>query len=122
MADELFPKAPPAKPSQVDAAFRNGSVTAIGVVLAFSLGFLNNWAAQPSAWTLMDFAAVSIITGGLGFQIRALAGMLSIASLEILVYERLIRVFLIGLALVSAGVIVAILGDLIGFGQNVLGR
>jgi hypothetical protein len=117
MADNLFPKGDPDKPAEIDATFRNGSVTAIGVVLSFSLGFLNNWTSQPTVWKGSDLAAIATIALGLGCQFRALAGMLSIASLQLLVYNRLIRVFLIGLALVVGGVAIALTGDAIVFGE-----
>src|ERR1700691_2520624 len=96
---------------RVGATFRNGSVTAIGVVLAFSLGFLNNWASLSTPWIPQDLGAVALIAGGIGFQIWAIAGMLSVASLELPIYQRLIRIFLLGLFLVSLGVLLAIGGD-----------
>jgi hypothetical protein len=36
-----------ADPQRIDAAFRNGSVTAVGIILGFSLGFLSQWASNP---------------------------------------------------------------------------
>ena len=35
---------------KIEATFRNGSLTAISVVLGFSLSFLNRWAGLPGAW------------------------------------------------------------------------
>ena len=89
------PEPQPAR-KQIDSTFRNGSVTAIGVVLAFSLGFLNNWSSLPTAWIPEDLIAVALIAGGIAFQIWAMAGMLSVASLEVPVYQRIVRIFLIG--------------------------
>ena len=37
-------------PDGIDSTFRNGSVTAIGVVLGFSLAFLSHWVEQPGGW------------------------------------------------------------------------
>ena len=89
-----YPDKPPAPEplpvrKQIDSTFRNGSVTAIGVVLAFSLGFLNNWSSLPTAWIPEDLIAVALIAGGIAFQIWAMAGMLSVASLEVPVYQRI---------------------------------
>ncbi|MFT4128475.1 hypothetical protein [Labrys sp. WJW] len=111
------PPAPPTEPEKIDVIFRGGSVTAIGVVLAFSLGFLNNWASQPGTWIPEDLAAVFLIGGGIIFQVWALAGMLSPTSLQGLVYRRIVRIFLTGLILVSIGVLVAIAGDALGYSR-----
>ncbi|WP_413991834.1 hypothetical protein ACMDCR_07000 [Labrys okinawensis] len=123
MADET-PSPPPTPviepPKRIDATFRNGSVTAIGVVLAFSLGFLNNWASQPGNWIPEDLAAVVLIAVGIVFQIWSMAGMLSVSSLEEPIYRRIVRIFLIGLILVSIGVLVAISGDALGYSRLLL--
>lgn len=120
MADEL-PSPPPETPPatrRIDSTFRNGSVTAIGVVLAFSLGFLNNWSQLPTAWIPEDLAAILLIASGIAFQIWALAGMLSVESLEESVYRRIVRIFLIGLAMVSLGVLLAIGGDALSYAKT----
>jgi hypothetical protein len=116
------PPAPEPQPArkQIDSTFRNGSVTAIGVVLAFSLGFLNNWSSLPTAWIPEDLVAVALIAGGIAFQIWAMAGMLSVASLEVPVYQRIIRIFLIGLTLVALGVLMAIGGDSLNYARSLL--
>jgi len=45
--------------------FRNGSVTAVGIILGVSLGFLSQWATNPIAWSKLDIAAaIPIIVGG----------------------------------------------------------
>jgi hypothetical protein len=113
------PEPPPAR-KQIDSTFRNGSVTAIGVVLAFSLGFLNNWSSLPTAWIPEDLIAVALIAGGIAFQIWAMAGMLSVASLEVPTYQRIIRIFLIGLTLVALGVLMAIGGDSLNYARSLL--
>jgi hypothetical protein len=103
---------------RVSPTFRNGSVTAIGVVLAFSLGFLNNWATIQAPWLPLDFGAVALISCGIGFQIWALARMLSIASLELPTHRRIVGIFLAGLFLVSLGVLVAIGGDALHYNRK----
>lgn len=107
--------------SRIDATFRNGSLTAISVVLGFSLTFLNRWAAVPGAWHTTDYVAVVAIVLGIAFQVGTLATLLSMRSLELTTYERAIRVFLTGLGLVAVGVGAAILSDVVGAGQRVLG-
>jgi hypothetical protein len=112
---------PPEEPSSIEATFRNGSLTAISVVVGFSLTFLNRWAALPGTWTKSDLAAVLAIVVGIAFQIASLSSLLSPRSLLLRNYIRAVRAFLVGLGLVAIGVAVAIASDLLGHGQQVLG-
>ena len=104
----------------IDSTFRNGSLTAIGVVVGFSLGFLSRWAGLPGSWAQTDLVAVFLITFGIGLQIKALADMLSTRSLVLARYNRTIRIFILGLVLVAAGVVAAIFADVMGWGGTVL--
>lgn len=111
----------PSEPERIDADFRAGSLTAISVIVGFSLSFLSRWAATPGTWHRLDLAAVGVIVVGIACQVAALAALLRVGSLRLPVYNRSITVFLCGLALVAAGVLVALVGDLTGWGQGVLG-
>lgn len=111
---------PADKAATIDPTFRNGSLTAIGVVVGFSLSFLSTWAAQPGPWNRTDIGAVLLICVGILLQIRALAGMLSIRSLQLASYERLIRYFLTGIGLAAIGVGIAIFADVLGFTTTAL--
>ena len=112
--------APLGRKPQIEATFRNGSLTAISVVLGFSLSFLNRWAGLPGPWDRGDLIAVAAISAGIIFQILSVASMLSVRSLALRRYDRGVRVFLVGLTLVAIGVAIAIAGDIAGLGQNVL--
>lgn len=103
----------PAEPGQISATFRNGSVTVVGVLSAFSLGFLTAWAANPIPWALKDLFALIPILVGVGFQIWSLAELLDFRSLELGRYNRAIRHFMIGLILVGIGVTVALAVDVL---------
>lgn len=105
---------------RVDSTFRNGSITAIGVVVGFSLGFLSRWAALPGDWEHSDLASVALITLGLALQVKALADLLLVSSLQLKRYNRSVRFFLSGLVLVGIGVVFAVFADLLGFGGVVL--
>jgi len=104
----------------IEVTFRNGSITAIGVVVGFSLGFLSRWSALPGEWTHSDLVSVALITLGLVLQIKSLADLLLISCLQLKRYNRSIWIFLTGLALVGSGVILAIFADLFGFRGIVL--
>jgi hypothetical protein len=103
---------------RIDATFRNGSLTAISVIVGFSLSFLNRWAAEPGPWEISDLAAIVV---GIVLQVSSLASLLSVRSLLLGNYVRAVRLFLIGLAVVSIGVALAIASDIFGYGQKVLG-
>lgn len=107
--------------ARIDSTFRNGSLTAIGVVVGFSLGFLSRWAGLPGDWSRSDLLAVSAITIGIVLQIKALADLLSVQSLVLSRYNRAIRFFLAGLILVAIGTGAAIFADLMGYGGIALG-
>jgi hypothetical protein len=107
------------KPATIDSTFRNGSLTAIGVVVGFSLGFLSRWASTPGEWTRPDLVAVTAITLGIALQIKALAELLSRQSLAVHRYDRAVRIFLTGLILVAVGVVLAIFAEVIGLGGNI---
>ncbi len=81
----------------IEATFRNGSLTAISVLVGFSLSFLNRWAALPGTWHASDLVAVGAIVLGIGFQITSIASLLSLRSLILEKYSRAVKLFLIGL-------------------------
>ncbi len=118
---EQNPTAPETQP-RIDATFRNGSVTAVGIILGFSLGFLSQWASNPIAWSRIDIIAALPIVAGITLQGKAFADLLSTQSLILSNYDRARTTFLIGLALVAAGVGVAILLDILGLGPRTLAQ
>lgn len=93
---------------RIEAVFRNGSVTVVGVVAGFSLTFLTAWAANPLPWQLHDLFGIGPLIVGIAFQLVSLAVLLHPNSLERRRYDRAVRLFLIGLVLVAAGVVIAI--------------
>lgn len=104
--DQQDPKEEP-----IETVFRNGTVTVVGILLAFSLGFVTHWAANPVPWRLYDLFAVVPILGGIALQMRALSILLEISSLRRQVFERANRIFMFGLILTACGVGLAILLD-----------
>ena len=105
---------------RIDGIFRSGSITAISVVLGFSLGFLARWSGLPGPWAGSDLFAVAAITLGVALQIKALVDLLAVRSLIVVHYERAIRIFVAGLIVVALGVIVAVFAEVLGRGGFVL--
>ena len=118
--DDLRPNGPKTAKDTIDATFRNGSMTAISVIVGFSLSFLTRWAGIPGLWNASDLIGLTAIIFGIAFQILALAKLLLINSLLVQNYKRAVKLFLIGLALVVSGVGFAITSDLAGHGQLLL--
>jgi hypothetical protein len=106
-------KSPPKSTAKIDATFRNGSMTAIGIILGFSLSFITRWGANPVPWQVVDLFAVVPLLTGIAFQIWAFATMLKPESIEIEVYTRAKNHFLLGLMGVLAGTGIAILLDIL---------
>ncbi len=104
----------------IDSTFRSGTITAISVVLGFSLSFLTRWAGYSGDWSAADLVGLTTISAGIALQIWSLGQILSIQSLILATHNRITRTFLAGLILVALGVLLAILGYLIGYGQHVL--
>jgi hypothetical protein len=105
------PAATPASPSHIDGTFRNDSITSIGVILAFSLGYLTKGAGNPLPWHLADAFALVPKAMGTALLALALAQLLMPESLEIVGYRDCVHWFLLGLILVAAGVGVAVMLD-----------
>lgn len=106
----------PQEPAKIEGIFRSGSITAISVVVGFSLGFLVRWSGLPGRWAGSDVFAVLGITLGVALQIKALVDLLSVKSVIVTHYERAIRIFVVGLVLVAIGVVAAIFAQIIGHG------
>lgn len=95
----------------IETVFRNGTITVVGVVLSFSLGFLTQWASNPIPWTIADLPTLFLISIGVGLQLRSLALLLRTESLKKSVYDRASRYFLRGIVTTGSGVFVAIVID-----------
>ena len=120
MTEDDAPEAQLPTPT-IEATFRNGTLTAVSVLLGFSLSFLARWAGLPGQWTRLDLWAVAAISAGIVLEVASVAALLFVGSLALRRYNGAIRLFLVGLGLVALGVFLAIAGDIFGSGQNVVG-
>jgi hypothetical protein len=102
---------------RIDAAFRNGSITAVGILTGFSLGFVSQWVSNPIPWDLYDILAISPLIIGIILQVKALAALLSVSSLNIRHYNSAKNTFLAGLLLAAIGITIALGLDVTGVGD-----
>jgi hypothetical protein len=96
---------------RIDAVFRNGSVTVVGVVTGFSLTFVTAWAANPVPWQLHDLFGIVPLSGGVVLQLISLTALLHPDCLERPRYDRAINIFVVGLVLVAIGIAIMIAFD-----------
>ncbi|MBS9721059.1 hypothetical protein JYU29_10215 [Tianweitania sp. BSSL-BM11] len=97
----------------VEMVFRNGTLTIVGILLSFSLTFVTQWAHNPIPWQLDDLPTLILLGGGIMLQFRALMILLRHDCLRRAVYDRASFSFKIGVGTTTAGVLSAIVIDLI---------
>jgi hypothetical protein len=95
-------------------------MAAVGIVLGFSLSFVSSWAANPLPWSLSDMLVVVPLLLGIGFQAYAMARLFAPSSLVLANHEHARTRFLAGVVLVAAGIAIALLLDVLGFGHRAL--
>lgn len=106
------------EPERIEAAFRHGTITAVGVITAFSLGFLTAWGANPIPWGLKDLFALAPIVAGAILEMIAVAKLLDPRCLEMPRYKNAVRFFLVGMVLVAIGVAAALVVDVVAIAET----
>jgi hypothetical protein len=100
---------PPAS-GELPPGYRQGLVTAITVILGFSLAFVRFWGLEsPGGWTTADIVSAATVAVGTGFQLFALFRALRVEDNEPARYARTVRFFLVGVLIVMLGLFAAIL-------------
>ncbi|MBB3352707.1 hypothetical protein FHT70_002640 [Rhizobium sp. BK049] len=113
-AIEIEAMSEPQADEKIDATFRNGSLTATGIILGFSLNFISLWVSNPNDWSRVDLLPMSFLTVGIAIQVKVFADLLARDSLLAAKYDRARRLFLIGLSIVAVGMGIALLNDILG--------
>jgi len=104
-------------PEKIDATFRNGSLTAAGIILGFSLNFIGRWVSNPNDWSRVDILPAVLLLVGIAVQVKVFADLLARDSLIAAKYDRSRRLFLIGLLVVAIGMAIALFNDILGLGR-----
>jgi hypothetical protein len=102
---------------RIDATFRNGSLTAAGIILGFSLNFISTWVSNPNDWSAIDILPMLFLVAGIAVQVKVFADLLARDSLIAAKYDRCRRLFLIGLSIVAVGMGIALVNDILGLGK-----
>lgn len=103
-------KLPPPIPRELPEGYHAGLLTAITVLLGFSLTFLRFWSVEKGSgpWTTGGKVAAGVIGVGILAQLIALFNALSLKDQEQRHYQWTIRWFRMGVVIVIAGLLVAI--------------
>ncbi|HEY5794425.1 MAG TPA: hypothetical protein VIU82_05375 [Bosea sp. (in: a-proteobacteria)] len=108
----------PDQPEKIESTFRTGSLTAVGIILGFSLSFLSRWAANPNEWSRIDFIPLVLLAAGIGIQLKAFANLMSRDSLLVTRYDRTQRLFMTGLIVMTLGIAAALANDIFGLSKQ----
>jgi hypothetical protein len=111
---------PEPEPEKIDATFRNGSLTAAGIILGFCLNFVSRWVSNPNDWTAIDVLPALLIVIGIALQVKVFADLLARDSLVARKYDRSRRLFLLGLVIVATGMGLALASDILGLSHMAL--
>lgn len=87
----------------ITEAERSGSITGIGIVLGFSLGFVSQWSLTPGQWRYGQLLALGVVVLGIYAELYALLGVLRLPLVTMGFHRRLINTFLTGFSLVWIG-------------------
>jgi hypothetical protein len=112
------PNLTPRSPEGISDEHRNGSITAIGVVLGFSLTFLASWARDDDQWEYSDILILLTLASGIAMQMISLRRLLILPRTpglrhSVTDHNKAAKLFLWGTALVSAGFLLAILFEMV---------
>lgn len=89
------PAPAPPKAQVVPSGFRQGIITAITVLLGFSLAFWRFWGLEsPGGWSLLSVFAAAALLGAVALQIVALFRALRIEDDEVAEYRQTVRWFI----------------------------
>ena len=101
----------------IDSNFRGGSITAVGIIVGFTLSFLSSWATDPAKWSALDLVALLPLLVGVVLQLKSLADLLSVSSLVLRHYNRAKNTFLAGLILAALGIALAVTIGAVGWAR-----
>jgi uncharacterized membrane protein YczE len=110
----------PDQPEKIDSTFRSGSLTAVGIILGFSLTFLSRWAANPNEWSRIDTIPLVFLCAGIGLQLKAFSNLMNRDSLLATRYDRTRRLFMVGLILMTLGIAAALANDILGLSKQAM--
>jgi hypothetical protein len=90
--------------------YRQGIITAITVLLGFTLGFFRFWGFEsPGHWTLRSFIPATTLVTAVVLQIIALFRALNVADDDEHEYRKTVKWFIASAVILLAGMVLALL-------------
>ena len=92
---------------------RNGSITALGVLLGFSIAILSEWSNRPGKWELVGAIPLFLYGSSVALQVLALYRALQVPREMQAQHRRTINLAVIGLVVMFAGFLSTIVIDVL---------
>lgn len=108
VATQVASKLVPDQPLYVSDDGKNGLVTAIGIVLAFTLSFVGEWSLTPESWQPNDRLPAILLLSGITVQTIALLCALVPYKQTVRRYYGVVCGFVAGIVLIAVGIVVAV--------------
>ena len=93
---------------------RSGSITALGVLLGFSITILGDWSNRPGRWDLMGAIPLFLYGSSVALQVVALYRALQVPREIQRDHRRTINLAVIGLVVMFVGFLSTIVIDVLG--------
>jgi hypothetical protein len=108
MAEDSKTESPQESRIPLPAGYRQGIITAITVLLGFSLLFVRYWDFElPGAWSISSTTAAIFMTVAITLQIVALWRSLQIKDDDVIEYNKTLRWFLVSTIVLLVGLAIA---------------
>ena len=99
-------------PKALPNGYRQGVITAITVMLGFTLYFFQYWSFEAAGnWLPLDTIAALVLLGSAAIQLIALWRSLQVADDQEPVYRQTLRWFLAGMATMVVAVLIAVVAE-----------
>jgi multisubunit Na+/H+ antiporter MnhB subunit len=100
--------------ARISATERSGSITALGVLLGFSIAILSEWSNRPGKWELVGAIPLFLYGGSVALQVVALYRALQVPREIQSDHRRTIKLAVIGLVVMFVGFLSTIVIDVLG--------
>jgi multisubunit Na+/H+ antiporter MnhB subunit len=99
--------------ARISETERNGSITALGVLLGFSIAILSEWSNRPGKWELVGAIPLFLYGSSVALQVLALYRALQVPRETQEQHRRTINLAVIGLIVMFAGFLSTIAIDVL---------
>jgi hypothetical protein len=113
METDRLPEGSDRAEARISETERNGSITALGVLLGFSIAILSEWSNRPGKWELVGAIPLFLYGSSVALQVLALYRALQVPRETQGQHRRTINLAVIGLIVMFAGFLSTIAIDVL---------